>query len=241
MSVWADFTEETEEQDSSYSLLPDTLKDVWGDDSISFEPSHFQDQINFDQTYAASAPEINPYMGMFDGSRVNNSFMKRGNKTSYCTVQYHPNRINVTYFNRDLDVEIGDYVIIDADRGVDIGKILAMIENPSQRDTKTARQIIRKAEKAEIDKLPKKIEMEENALKICQAKAQELGLPMEITGAEYQFDFKKLTFYYSATRYIDFRNLVKILYKIFCTRIWMVWYDGSAPVKDVLTKNDSNI
>ena len=81
--------------------------------------------------------------------------------------------------------------------------------------------------------------MEVNALKICQMKVKELNLPMEITGAEYQYDGKKLTFYYSATQYIDFRNLVRILFKIFSTRIWMVWHDGNAPVKDVLTKNET--
>ena len=168
MSVWATFTDDIEEQDSSFSLLPESLKDVWGDDPITFNQSLYQDPIsaNFDDTYAASAPEINPYMGVFDGPRVNNPFLKWGNKNLsplYCTVQCHPNRINVTYFNHDLEIEIGDYVIVDADRGIDIGKVLAIIENPTPRDAKTARQIIRKAEKTEIDKLPMKAEKEANA------------------------------------------------------------------------------
>jgi hypothetical protein len=28
------------------------------------------------------------------------------------------------------------------------------------------------------------------------------------------------------------------MFRIFGTRIWMVWYDGDAPVRDVLTRQD---
>ena len=73
-------------------------------------------------------------------------------------------------------------------------------------------------------------------------KVKELGLPMLITDAEYQMDGKKLTFYYTASKYVDFRNLVRVLFKTFSTRIWMVWHDGNAPVKDVFTRGEvSNI
>ena len=61
---------------------------------------------------------------------------------------------------------------------------------------------------------------------------------MLITGAEFQFDGKKLTFYYTASIYVDFRNLVRTLFKTFGMRIWMVWHDGHAPVKDVLQRNE---
>jgi cell fate regulator YaaT (PSP1 superfamily) len=47
---------------------------------------------------------------------------------------------------------------------------------------------------------------------------------MNITRAEFQFDGKKLTFYYTADAYVDFRDLVRALFKVFGTRIWMVWY-----------------
>jgi cell fate regulator YaaT (PSP1 superfamily) len=52
---------------------------------------------------------------------------------------------------------------------------------------------------------------------------------MDITRAEFQFDGKKLTFYYMAAAYVDFRDLVRALFRVFGTRIWMVWYKRGDP------------
>lgn len=243
MSQWDYFTDDIDdiENDNNIQLpVPESTQDYLVDDfsQFSYQDSFFQNS-NFDfDNYAASAPD-NRYFGYYENHGA--KYGLNGNtKLSYCSVQYHPNRINVnSYKANELDLHVGDYVIIDADRGTDIGMVLELIDAPSIRDIKASRQIIRKANESEIDKLPEKQEMEVNALKICQMKVKELNLPMEITGAEYQYDGKKLTFYYSATQYIDFRNLVRILFKIFSTRIWMVWHDGNAPVKDVLTKNET--
>ncbi|OHT05397.1 hypothetical protein TRFO_06000 [Tritrichomonas foetus] len=156
----------------------------------------------------------------------------------YCSVQFHPNRIQVLQYPQSMNLIPGDYVITDADRGIDIGVVTEINEQPSPKDAKMAKVVVRKAANHELQQIPMKEEKERNALALCQAKVQELGLPMQITGAEYQFDGKKLTFYYAASNYVDFRNLVRVLFRIFGTRIWMIWYDGTAPVKDVLTRTE---
>jgi len=46
-------------------------------------------------------------------------------------------------------------------------------------------------------------------------------LQMKLIDAEYQFDRKKLIFYYSTNKRIDFRDLVRELFRIYKTRIWM--------------------
>ncbi|OQS54436.1 hypothetical protein EHP00_1327 [Ecytonucleospora hepatopenaei] len=46
-------------------------------------------------------------------------------------------------------------------------------------------------------------------------------IDMEITKCEYQYDCKRITFYYKSTKRIDFRELVKELFKHFKIRIWM--------------------
>ncbi|KAK9708463.1 hypothetical protein K7432_009618 [Basidiobolus ranarum] len=56
---------------------------------------------------------------------------------------------------------------------------------------------------------------------VCQAKVRQKKLPMEVMDAEYQWDRRKLTFYFIAERRIDFRELVRDLFKIYKTRIWM--------------------
>jgi hypothetical protein len=45
------------------------------------------------------------------------------------------------------------------------------------------------------------------------------GLAMKLTDADWQWDRKKLTFYFTAERRVDFRNLVRDLASLFRTRI----------------------
>jgi cell fate regulator YaaT (PSP1 superfamily) len=134
------------------------------------------------------------------------------------------------------DCANGDFVITDGDRGIDIGQVISPAERPSMKELKNIKSVIRKATQQEVATVAEKEIRQREALQLCQTKARELSLPMEITGAEFQFDGKKLTFYYSATKYVDFRDLVRALFRFFGTRIWMVWHDGNAPVKDVFTR-----
>lgn len=62
-------------------------------------------------------------------------------------------------------------------------------------------------------------------LKICRAKVKQRNLPMHIVDAEYQFDRHKLTFFFEAEGRIDFRELVRDLFSIYKTRIWMQQLD----------------
>lgn len=43
---------------------------------------------------------------------------------------------------------------------------------------------------------------------------------MEITDAEWQWDRRKLTFFYLADQRVDFRELVRELFRLYKTRIW---------------------
>lgn len=253
------YTDDVNEQDTTYNgLLPSSLKDVWGDqqhraiDSSYKEPGPLHDaHVEFSPPssapsrayhphYPGSAPSAMPFsildVPAAPERDLHEQLPQVGAVQNFFSIQFHPNRIQTYAFRSNNQIGIGDYVITDADRGYDIGRVIAVVPHPNQRDAKAAKNILRKAEHHEIAQLPMKEERERNAQEVCQNKARELNLPMEITGAEFQFDGKKLTFYYKATKYVDFRNLVKALFRIFGTRIWMVWFDGSQPVRDVLTR-----
>ncbi|KAJ2756459.1 hypothetical protein IWQ56_006336 [Coemansia nantahalensis] len=89
------------------------------------------------------------------------------------------------------------------------------------------KRIFRVADQQEVaDMLGNKIRDEQNALHLCQAKVQQRKLAMRVTDAEFQFDRRKLTFYFTASRRVDFRELVRDLFKHFKTRIWMCQLDG---------------
>jgi hypothetical protein len=215
---WVPYIEDPEDLEPTMSaLLPSSLKDVWGDALPAADPppSRLPPRVG-------SAAPARP-------SPVSDNLLY--------SVHFHPNRRETLASSVHFDD--GVFVITDADRGIDIGRIIAQTGRPQFRELKNVKSIIRRATDAEIAAIPGKEERERAALMLCQAKVRELAFPMEITGAEFQFDGKKLTFYYSASKYIDFRNLVKALFKIFGIRIWMVWYDGNAPVKDVYSRGIS--
>ncbi|KUI60637.1 Uncharacterized protein PB7E8.02 [Cytospora mali] len=81
--------------------------------------------------------------------------------------------------------------------------------------------IKRLAQPHEIQALRDKEGSEAKAKRVCQSKVKDHGLNMEILDAEFQMDWKKLTFYYFADSYINFNSLVTDLFKIYKTRIWM--------------------
>ncbi|KAG5984494.1 hypothetical protein E4U55_004487 [Claviceps digitariae] len=81
--------------------------------------------------------------------------------------------------------------------------------------------IKRLAQNHEVHSLRDKEGQEAKAKRVCMQKVKEHGLNMEILDAEFQMDWKKLTFYYFADTYINFNSLVVDLFKIYKTRIWM--------------------
>ncbi|CAH6723185.1 uncharacterized protein CLIB1444_13S02234 [[Candida] jaroonii] len=86
------------------------------------------------------------------------------------------------------------------------------------------KQVLRFATPKEANKISGKFLEEKKAFMTCFNKIQELNLQnnLKLINVEYQSDFKKLIFYYYANfKRIDFRSLIKELFKIYKTRIWL--------------------
>ncbi|KAI8634123.1 hypothetical protein F5Y19DRAFT_200322 [Xylariaceae sp. FL1651] len=94
------------------------------------------------------------------------------------------------------------------------------MQEPNSGELKP-KMIKRLAQSHEIHGLRDKEGNEAKAKRMCMQKVKEHGLNMEILDAEFQMDWKKLTFYYFADSYINFNSLVTDLFKIYKTRIWM--------------------
>ncbi|KAM0672079.1 hypothetical protein OCOL_000732 [Ordospora colligata] len=147
----------------------------------------------------------------------------------YFIIEFPSGRFEIGYYAQPVDV--GSYVILEADRGEDCGKIVnAMDEYKFESHLmkiKDARKdlvlikVIRKASGDDIQKLDKKKEMEYMSLKQCREMVSARRLSMDILSCEYQWDAKKITFYFRSDKRIDFRDLLKDLFKIFKVRIWM--------------------
>ncbi|KIM50569.1 hypothetical protein SCLCIDRAFT_1225253, partial [Scleroderma citrinum Foug A] len=130
-----------------------------------------------------------------------------------------------------LDIRVGDLVIVEADRGKDLGTVV--------NDTITLKEVeaFEREQRERVaygDGGPLSpggqqgggSKKEIKALQLCQNKARQKKLPMEVIDAEYQWDRRKLTFCFVAEKRINFRELVRELLRLYKTRIWMASLQG---------------
>lgn len=172
-------------------------------------------------------------------------------------VEFKAGRTDLFYLtDLSLDVRVNDLVIVEADRGKDLGKVindtitLAEVEafqkqqmskgsfgppnspggtssSGSGKKEINPKMIYGKASPQDMQGLAAKLQDEMKALQLCQTKVRAKKLPMEVVDAEYQWDRRKLTFYFVAEKRIDFRELVRELFRLYKTRIWMASLQGS--------------
>lgn len=123
-------------------------------------------------------------------------------------------------YTDEIKILPGKYVIVEADRGVDLGKV-ARLTNPEEccADTDDLKEIIRLATREDIESLAHIRAKEEQAKVKFEKALLDQPFQMDLVDVEYQFDGNRLTFYFMADARIDFRDFLKILAKIFHTRI----------------------
>lgn len=120
----------------------------------------------------------------------------------------------------DIEITEGEYVIVEAERGQDMGKVSlvgALVR--LKRGKGETRSIIRKAAENDIALYEKNKEKENAAYNTCRDKIKQYGLEMKLVDVEMQFDGSKITFFFTAAQRVDFRELVKDLASIYKTRI----------------------
>ncbi|KAI8074551.1 PSP1 C-terminal conserved region-domain-containing protein [Gongronella butleri] len=202
--------------------------------------------------------------------------MGKGNKLDsiakdavFAVVRFKSNRTDLFYCaHASVVVKVNDWVMVEGDRGHDLGRVIADHVNPiqhhlqqqqqqqqqqtspnasqqkqqqptssssssslssssDQQDVEQVRQqlrvkrLFRVARPEELALLASKEQDEIKALATCQYKVQQRKLSIRVVNAEYQWDRRKLTFYFLADRRVDFRELVRELFKLYKTRIWM--------------------
>lgn len=127
----------------------------------------------------------------------------------------------IYYFSpKDLEIKVGDHVIVETARGVEYGNVvLAPREVMEEKVVQPLKDVIRIANSQDDKKEEANRKKEKEAYKICQKKIRDHGLEMKLIDVEYTFDNNKILFYFTADGRIDFRELVKDLAAVFKTRI----------------------
>ncbi len=127
---------------------------------------------------------------------------------------------------RDLPLKTGDTVIVEAERGHDMGRVSITGElvklKKGERDNGEPgpiRAIIRIAEPRDKELVAKNRAKEKECYLLCKEKQVTHNLDMKLVDVEMQHDGSKITFFFTASQRVDFRELVKELAGIYRTRI----------------------
>ncbi|WP_438266135.1 PSP1 domain-containing protein [Clostridium paraputrificum] len=127
----------------------------------------------------------------------------------------------IYYFGpNELNINKGDYVVVETARGVEFGECVIGIKEIKEEDViPPLKSVLRIADENDIAKHKENKDKEEEAINVCISKIEEHGLKMKLIDVEYTFDNNKVIFYFTADGRVDFRELVKDLATIFKTRI----------------------
>jgi len=119
-------------------------------------------------------------------------------------------------------------VIVDADRGEDLGRIYATGELAQKRAAGVPhapgpegvqRRARRLATAEDVQRHDELRTQDESARRRAMERVKANNLLMKLSDAEWQWDRRKLTIYFTAEKRVDFRNLVRDLAALFRTRI----------------------
>ncbi len=139
------------------------------------------------------------------------------------------------FYRCDLDTPppLSAAVIVEVDRGEDLARVHAVGARALQRsagvphgvgDTMPAERVVRLATPAEVARERALRVDDEQARRTAMEKVRAAKLDLKLSDAEWQFDRKKLTFYFTAEKRIDFRSLVRDLAALFRARIELKQY-----------------
>jgi cell fate regulator YaaT (PSP1 superfamily) len=132
------------------------------------------------------------------------------------------------YFSyRDLDLTPGQHVVVQADRGEDLGLVSAVGTIAERKCASSGgcatptpdRSVLRVARGEEVARLEELRSDEHRVRTECRALIAKHGLKMKVAEAEWQFDRNKLIVYFTAEKRVDFRQLVRDLARTFRARI----------------------
>ena len=130
---------------------------------------------------------------------------------------------------KNLSLQVGDVVAVEASPGYDIGVVsivgeLARIQVKKKAPNLKAgevKKILRIANQDDINKWVEARSLESEVMYQSRTLAVNLGLEMKISDVEYQGDLTKATFFYTAEGRVDFRQLIKDMADKFKIRIEM--------------------
>ena len=128
----------------------------------------------------------------------------------------------------DLDLRPGQHVIVQADRGEDLGEVSAVGTIAERKCSSSSggcatptpdHSVVRHARDDEVSRWRTLRGDEDRVRAEARRLVAKHELKMKVTEAEWQFDRNKLIIYFTADKRVDFRQLVRDLARTFRARI----------------------
>lgn len=136
-------------------------------------------------------------------------------------VAFKGNRKGV-YINPGIpEIDLNDYVVVQAERGEDYGRVVGRLKDSGDADEKENElpKIIRSGNDSDRGRMMFNRQKEIETFFECLNFIDKHQLKMKLVDVEYQFDCNKITFFFTAEKRVDFRELVKDLAATYRTRI----------------------
>ncbi|HWP38313.1 MAG TPA: regulatory iron-sulfur-containing complex subunit RicT [Gemmatimonadales bacterium] len=146
-------------------------------------------------------------------------------------VRFKGNRKEYFTWDSGPDVPLGGAVLVEADRGLDLGTITAAGDVATRKcgiacagcasgaAPEPKGRVVRRASAEDTHLADELRKAEEDVRRKVIERVRAHDLPMKVSDAEWQWDRKKLTIYFTAEQRVDFRELVRDLAALFRTRI----------------------
>ncbi len=147
-------------------------------------------------------------------------------------VRFKGNRLEYFNWSSAQPLALDEPVIVEVERGQDLGRVSALGPVALKKcargcggcavpeaEATVARQVVRRATREDVQQLEKLRADEDEARRATRDRVRTHNLPMKVSDAEWQWDRRKLTIYFTAEQRVDFRALVRDLAGVFRTRI----------------------
>jgi cell fate regulator YaaT (PSP1 superfamily) len=148
--------------------------------------------------------------------------------THLVEVAFKGNRKEFYLWDGEEVPRVSSSVIVEADRGEDLGRVHSVGELATRRCSGCAHgcgneqprlRMLRFASSDDERRAAELRTQDEEVRRKAMERVKAHGLVMKVSDAEWQWDRKKLTFYFTAEKRVDFRALVRDLASAFRTRI----------------------
>ena len=180
------------------------------------------DTCEVSESRGCGVSSVFDWLYQIDGPKTDNS--------NLIEVQFKGDRKDFYINSENLNIKHGDVVAVQGDKsGHDIGAItmigelVALQISRKKRNTEKEplKKLYRLASESDVEKQKQAIEREDGILEKAKRIIEDYKLEMKLADVEFQGDNSKATFYYTADKRVDFRELIREYSRQFGVRVEM--------------------